>query len=250
MAKFKRTVVDNASAPEYIRVVHREDFEEALNALYERSGGFEDESTIDGYCALMDLVDEHTVRIPLSAAFSDPVKVEGSELDLEEDFEETVSNDRSDEEPDEDDLSSHESDDISDDISADESDKSGCGNCKECEAVPFTCLSDIQFGKRYRLWINDIGWIESPVELMKVALTRTYGGHPVLSVWFEDIEHMKNYQVSADGYDCGWKVFLTEKKQDDRFDYLTVHFEWTGECGVCNMCDANGSDDKDKDSEK
>ena len=236
MSKLKRTVVDNASAPEYIRVVHREDFEEALNALYERSGGFEDESAIDGYCKLMDLVDEYTVRIPLSATFSDPVKVERSEPDPEEDVEETVSDDRSGEEPDED-LSSHESDDISD--------ESGCGDCKECEEVPFTCLSDIQFGKRYRLWINGTGWIESPVELMKVALTRTYGGHPVLSVWFEDIEHMKNYQVSADGYDCGWKVFLTDKKQDDRFNYLAMHFEWTGDCGACNMCD-----DEDKDSEK
>ena len=237
MAKFKRTVVDNASAPEYIRVIHREDFEEALNALYERSGGFEDESAIDGYCALMDLVDEHTVRIPLSAAFSDPVKVEGSELDPEEDVEET--------EPDEDEdenLSSHESDDISDESD----DKSCCGDCMACgEDVPFTCLNDIQFGKHYRLWIEGTGWIESPVELMKVSLGRSYGGHTVLSVWFEDVEHMKNYQVSADGYDCGWKVFLTDKKQDDRFNYLAVHFEWICDCGDCKMCN-----DGDKDSEK
>ena len=236
-SKFKRTVVNNASAPEYIRVIHREDFEEALNALCERSGGFEDESVIDGYCALMDLVDEHTVRIPLSATFSDPVKVEGSEPDPEEDVEET--------EPDEDedeDLSSHESDDISDDIS----DESCCGDCMGYgEDVPFACLSDIQFGKRYRLWINGTGWIESPVELMKVSLGRSYGGHRVLSVWFEDVEHMKNYQVSADGYDCGWKIFSTDKKQDNRFDYLTVRLKWICDCGDCKMCN-----DGDKNSEK
>ena len=240
--KFKRTVVDNANAPEYIRVIHREDFEEALNALYERSGGFEDEETIDGYCALMDLVDEHTVRIPLSATFSDPVKVEGSEPDPEEDVEET--------EPDEDedeDLSSHESDDISDDESDGrhpaptvwhEDIKDG-----HVEDVPFSCLSDIQFGKEYQLWIDGKGWIDSPVRLIEVSLAAKQS-NPILVLWFEDADHI-SYQLSADGYDCGWKIFQTDKRQDNRFDYLTVHLKWICDCGDCKMCN-----DGDKDSEK
>ena len=225
MSKFKRTVVDNASAPEYIRVIHREDFEEALNALYERSGGFEDESTIDGYCALMDLVDEHTVRIPLSATFSNPVKVEGSEPDPEADFEET--------EPDED-----EPDDESE-----SDDESGCGDCKECEDVPFSGLSDIQFGKEYRLWIYREGYVDSPVRLIEVSLAAKQRD-PFLVLWFEDADHI-SYQLSADGYDCGWKIFSTDKKQDDKFDCLTVHLKWIGDCGDCKMCR-----DGDKNSEK